>query len=262
MKHGSLTAYAKHGCRCEPCRAAAAKASKAWRRDNYLGIVKLVDAQPLKDHVAMLMAEGMSFKAIALTAGWASRNALADAMTRKRVTPRTLARVLAVHPELDNRKDAYVDATGSARRLQALAVNGWPTRNLAKQLGHKDPATIQHIANGKTPTIRLRTKDDIRALFDELWDQPGPSKRTADIAKARGWLPALAWDDDLIDRPEHQPEDVRRRGVSGGGSGITLEDIEEAREQGYGTAEQIGWRLGATRDAVQAIISRTNRLAS
>ena len=262
MKHGSLTVYAKHGCRCEPCRAAAAKASKAWRRDNYLGIVKLVDAQPLKDHVAMLMESGMSFKAIALTAGWASRNALADAMSRKRVTPRTLARVLAVHPELDNRKDAYVDATGSARRLQALAINGWPTRNLAKQLGHKDPATIQHIANGKTPTIRLRTKDDIRRLFDELWDQPGPSKRTADIAKARGWLPALAWDDDLIDRPEHQPEDVIRRGVSGGGSGITLEDIEEAREQGYGTAEQIGWRLGATRDAVQAIISRTNRLAS
>ena len=258
MKHGTATAYSRHGCRCEPCRAAAAKASKAWRRDHYLGIVKLVDGQPLKDHVAMLMAEGMSFKAIALTAGWASRNALADSMTRNRVMPRTLARVLAVHPELDNRRDAYVDATGSARRLQALAVNGWPTRNLAKQLGHKDPATIQHIANGKTPTIRLRTKDGIRALFDELWDQPGPSKRTADIAKARGWLPALAWDDDLIDRPEHQPEDVRRRGVSGGGSGITLEDIKEARAQGYGTAEQIGWRLGVSRDAVQQILSRAS----
>ena len=258
MKHGSLTAYAKHGCRCEPCRAAAAKASKAWRRDNYLGIVKLVDAQPLKDHVAALMAAGMSLQAIALTAGWASRNALADAMTRKRVTPRTLARVLAVHPELDNRKDAYVDATGSARRLQALAVNGWPSRNLAKQLGHKDPMTIQHVANGKTPTIRLRTKDGIRGLFDELWDQPGPSKRTADIAKARGWLPALAWDDDLIDRPDHQPEDVRRAKVNGGGSGVTLEDIEEAREQGYVTAQQIGWRLGVSSWSVQQILSRAS----
>ena len=257
MNHGTTTAYARHGCRCEPCRAAAAKASKAWRRDNYLGIVKLVDAQPLKDHVTMLMAEGMSFKAIALTAGWASRNALADAMGRKRVTPRTLARVLAVHPELDNRKDAYVDATGSARRLQALAVNGWPTRNLAKQLGHKDPATIQNIANGKTPTIRLRTKDDIRRLFDELWDQPGPSKRTADFAKARGWLPALAWDDDLIDRPEHEADDVRRP-VRTTWSGITLEDIEEAREQGYGTAEQIGWRLGVSRHTVQQILSRAS----
>ena len=218
----------------------------------------LVDAEPLREHVAALMAAGMSFKAIALTAGWSSRNALADAIMRKRVTPRTLARVLAVHPEVDNRKDAYVDATGSARRLQALAVNGWPTRNLAKQLGHKDPATIQHIANGKTPTIRLRTKDDIRHLFDELWDQAGPSKRTADIAKARGWLPALAWDDDLIDRPEHQPEDVRRAKVNGGGSGITLEDIEEAREQGYVTAQQIGWRLGVSSWSVQQILSRAS----
>ena len=222
------------------------------------GVQHLVDAEPLREHVAALMAAGMSFKAIALTAGWSSRNALADAIMRKRVTPRTLARVLAVHPEVDNRKDAYVDATGSARRLQALAVNGWPTRNLAKQLGHKDPATIQHIANGKTPTIRLRTKDDIRHLFDELWDQAGPSKRTADIAKARGWLPALAWDDDLIDRPEHQPEDVRRAKVNGGGSGITLEDIEEAREQGYVTAQQIGWRLGVSSWSVQQILSRAS----
>ena len=258
MKHGTATAYSRHGCRCDICRAATARRTKVWRLDRLRGVEHLVDAEPLRDHVAELMAAGMSFKAIALTAGWASRNALADAMSRKRVTPRTLARVLAVYPELDNRKDAYVDATGSARRLQALAINGWPTRNLAKQLGHKDPATIQHIANGKTPTIRLRTKDDIRALFDDLWDQPGPSKRTADIAKARGWLPALAWDDDLIDQPGYQPQDVRRSGISGGGSGVTLEDIEEARDQGYETAQQIGWRLGVSRDAVQQILSRAS----
>lgn len=262
MKHGTLTAYAKHGCRCEPCRAAAAKASKAWRRDNYLGIVKLVDAQPLKDHVAMLMASGMSFRAISLTAGWSSRNALADAMTRKRVTPRTLARVLAVHPELDNRRDSYTDATGSRRRLQALGVNGYSTRDLAARLGLKQATTVQDIASGKTPTVRYRTMDAIRDLYEELWDRPGGNARSASISRSKGWLPPLAWDDDLIERPEHQPADVRRRGISGGGSGITLEDIEEAREQGYGTAEQIGWRLGATRDAVQQILSRSNRLAS
>lgn len=258
MKHGTLNAYSRHGCRCNPCRAKASRHSKEWRRDKYLGVVKLVDADPLRDHVAALMAAGMSFKAIALTAGWASRNALADAMLRKRVMPRTLARVLAVNLASDNRRDAYTDGTGSARRLQALAVNGWPTRDLAKQLGHKDPATIQHIANGKTPTIRLRTKDAIRRLFDELWDQPGPSKRTAAIAKAKGWLPALAWDDDLIDRPEHEADDVRRRTLPGHGSGVTMEDIEEAREQGYGTAEQIGWRLGVTRDTVQQILGRAS----
>jgi DNA-binding CsgD family transcriptional regulator len=262
VRHGTLTAYAKHGCRCEPCRAAAAKASKAWRRDNYLGIVKLVDAQPLKDHVAMLMASGMSFRAIALTAGYTSRNALADSMTRSRVRPATMARILAVNPQRDNRRDAYIDATGSRRRLQALAVNGYSTRDLAGRLGHKHAATVQDIASGKTPTVRYRTMDAIRDMYEELWDQPGPSQRTAAIAKSKGWLPALAWDDDLIDRPDHEAEDVRRRGVPGGGSGITLEDIEEARKQGYVTAEQIGWRLGVKRDTVQQILSRSDRIAS
>ena len=258
MNHGTLTAYSAHGCRCDPCKSAAAKASKAWRRDNYLGVVKLVDAQPLKDHVEMLMAAGMSFRAIALTAGYTSRNALADTMTRSRVRPSTMARILAVNPKRDNRRDGYTDATGSRRRLQALAVNGWPTRNLAAQLGQKHGTTVQDIASGKTPTIRLRTMDAVRDLYEQLWDQPGPSQRTAAIAKGKGWLPALAWDDDLIDRPDHEADDVRRRGVSGGGSGITLEDIEEARQQGYGTAEQIGWRLGVSRDAVQQILGRAS----
>jgi lambda repressor-like predicted transcriptional regulator len=257
VNHGTLTAYSAHGCRCDPCKAAAAKASKSWRRDNYLGVVKLVDAQPLKDHVAMLMAAGMSFRAIALTAGYSSRNALADSMTRSRVRPSTMARILAVNPKRDNRRDGYIDATGSRRRLQALAVNGWPTRNLAKQLGQKHATTVQDIASGKTPTIRLRTMDAVRDLYEQLWDQPGPSKRTADIAKGKGWLPALAWDDDLIDLPEHEADDVRRP-VRTKWSGVTLEDIEEAREQGYVSAEQIGWRLGVSRDTVQQILSRAS----
>jgi formyltetrahydrofolate deformylase len=33
-----------------------------------------------------------------------------------------------------------------------------------------------------------------------------------------------------------------------------LEDIEDARRQGYVSAEQIGWRLGVTRDAVRRIV--------
>ena len=262
MKHGTLTAYSAHGCRCEPCRAAASKASKAWRRDHYLGIVKLVDAQPLKDHVAMLMAAGMSFRAIALTAGYSSRNALTDSMTRSRVRPATMARILAVNPQRDNRRDGYVDATGSRRRLQALAVNGYSTRYLAARLGHKHAATVQDIGSGKTPTVRYRTMDAIRDLYEELWDKPGGNARSASIARSKGWLPALAWDDDLLDDPSHEPEDVRRRPVRGGGHGITVEDIEEAREQGYETAQQIGWRLGLSKAAVSQILSRSEQVAS
>lgn len=261
MKHGTTTAYARHGCRCDTCRLATSKRSKMWRLQRLRGVEHLVDAQPLRDHVAMLQASGMSFKAIALTAGWASRNALADSMTRKRVTPRTLARVLAVSPKRDNRRDGYVDATGSRRRLQALAVNGYSTRDLAARLGHRQAKTVQDIGSGKTPTVRYRTMDAIRDLYEELWDRPGGNARSASIAKARGWLPALAWDDDTIDDPAHEPEDVRRTSLRGGGSGITMEDIQDARSQGYETAEQIGWRLGVTKHAVAQILSRAGQVA-
>jgi hypothetical protein len=112
----------------------------------------------------------MSFRAIALTAGYTSRNALADSMTRSRVRPATMARILAVNPQRDNRRDSYTDATGSRRRLQALAVNGYSTRDLAARLGLKQATTVQDIASGKTPTVRYRTMDAIRDLYEELWD--------------------------------------------------------------------------------------------
>jgi len=254
VNHGTTTAYKNHGCRCDICRAAKYKEAKFSRLQRLRGVEHLVDAAPLRDHVAALVAAGMSFRAIALSAGWSHRNGLAATIKRTRVKPRTLARVLAVRLDC-------VDATGSRRRLQALAVNGWTMDYFARQLGHRT-CTVRALANGQTSTVRVNTKDAIRDLYETLWDQPGPSKRTAAIAKGKGWLPALAWDDDLIDRPEYQPEDVRRRGVSGGGSGITLEDIEEAREQGYESAQEIGWRLGVSRDAVQQILSRSHRIAS
>jgi len=173
-----------------------------------------------------------------------------------------MARILAVNPKRDNRRDGYVDATGSRRRLQALAVNGYSTRDLAARLVHKDPATVQHIASGKTPTVRYRTMDAIRDLYEQLWDRPGGNARSASIARSKGWLPALAWDDDLIDQPGYQPEDVRRRRLPGNGSGITMEDIEDARAQGYQSAREIGWRLGLTETAVQQILCRAERVAS
>ena len=52
--------------------------------------------------------------------------------------------------------------------------------------------------------VRLSTRLEVSALFDELWDQEPPHdtrhdkaaySRALAFAKARRWLPALAWDD-------------------------------------------------------------------
>ena len=192
MTHGTLTAYFARGCRCEDCRACARRYNKRLKLDQHRGVSRLVDAQPARDHVAGLLAAGMSFRAISIAAGWRSRNALDEALKRPRVTRRTLERILGVGLDSDTRHDGYVDATGSRRRLQALAAIGWPSRDLADRLGHRDHSTVLDVQTGRIRTVRRRTAAAIAGVYDSLWDAPGPSQRVRRHAADRGWLVPMA----------------------------------------------------------------------
>ena len=253
MRHGTNTAYITHGCRCMECSRARARHQKRYRLDRARGVARLVDAEPLRQHVEMLMDAGMSSWDITLAAGWKSRNALADALTRKRVRPQTMQRILAVKPQSD-RRNRYVDATGSRRRLQALAINGWPYRILTERVGDMDPQTIGHIMSGRTRTIRAWTADAVANLYDELWSVPGPSRKSTTIATRKGWMPALAWDDDTIDDPNAEPH----------GAGWTprardraalVEDFIEMRRNGT-TFAGCAMRLGMTEQSLERALYR------
>ena len=251
MKHGTTTGYYSHGCRCDACKLAKSRHSKRWRLDRVRGVDRLVDAQPLRDHVELLRASGMSFRTIALACGWSSRNALADALTRSRVRPSTLARVLAVTALTDQRGDRYVDATGSRRRLQALAALGWSGQDMAGYLGRCDKQHVLNIMAGRNATVRGYMADDIRRMYDDLWDRQGSSERTRRWAAARGFCVPMAWDDDSIDNPAavpHGQERVRRLG-------LRADDVEELLAMGE-TREAIAMRFGVTRAAVDQTLSR------
>lgn len=254
MKHGTSTAYMTHKCRCDVCKTAHSKRQKRYRLDRARGVAKLVDAQPLRDHVDALTAAGMSQWDITLAAGWKSRNALADAYRRQKVTPRTMQRVLAVTAPPATRRNGYVDATASRRRLQALAVMGWSTRQIAARLGNLDAQSYQFIQSGRNKTIRRRTEQAIAALYDELWDQRGPSARTSGLAVRKGWLPPLAWDDDTIGDPA----------ATGHGAGWEprkrdradlVEDFTEMRRAGTSFAG-CAMRLGMTEMALERALYR------
>lgn len=259
--HGTRASYVK-GCKCEACMAANCRYSKLQRYRSLTGIVTLVDAGPVKAHVAMLRASGIGKRTIAMRAAVSQTvvDRLAGINTEKpcnRVRPETARRILAVQPG-DLAPGAIIDTAGTTRRLQGLVAIGWTQTELATRIGWS-VSNLNTLARAGRPYVTVDTARMVAALYDELSMTPGPSGRARSVASRHGWLPPLAWDDEQLDDPSHEPEDVGRKGISGGGSGITLEDIEDAREQGYRTARQIGWRLGVSRDAVQQILSRAER---
>jgi hypothetical protein len=258
MIHGTLTAYHSSGCRCDACTQVAVRHTKKWRLDRQRGIERMVDADLIRAHVGQLLAQGMSFRGIALTAGYTSPNALTSALSKKKVQRKTHERIMGITVTSDARRFGYVDSTGSSRRIQALVAIGWTTRAIAARMGVKDHASVVDLSSGRNRTVRRSTAVRVRAVYEELWDQPGPSAVSARRAAAKGWLPPAAWDDDQIDDPSCIAEDVRRRGRST----ITMQDVEEARSQGYVTAEEIGWRLGYTQAAIAQFLSRQSRRAA
>lgn len=79
---------------------------------------------------------------------------------------------------------------------------GWSQTYLAVRLGRKCRSSLGPLlwTAGRqyvTPAVAGR----VRALYDELWQTPGPSLVTRRRAAAKGWPPPLWWDDDEIDNP-------------------------------------------------------------
>ncbi|MCM1974603.1 hypothetical protein [Streptomyces sp. G1] len=104
-----------------------------------------------------------------------------------------------------------VPAVGSIRRLQALAVAGWPWARIARESGLA-PARLHRIL-----TATVVTAEDARAVsavYDRLsMVSPGLCGVPAMYARAAraraaelGWAPVGAWDDDTIDDPDVAPE--------------------------------------------------------
>lgn len=253
MNHGTLTAYVHHKCRCEECRRTHYRYYKRYRMEKIRGVDKLVDPAPMHAHVERLKRAGMSEWDITLAAGWKSRNSLASVLRAEKVTPRTMQRVLAVKPVSD-RRNRYVDATGSRRRLQALAVAGWPYRVIAERIGSMCPETIAGVQSGSTRTIRAWVADEVARVYDELWATPGPSPRSATIARRKQWAPALAWDDDAIDDPAAEPHGIdwqpRKRDRA-----ALVEDFAEMRDAGM-TFAACAMRLGMTESALERALHR------
>lgn len=103
-------------------------------------------------------------------------------------------------------EDRNVPAFGVIRRLEALAVLGWSTLDIAKRAG-LSKAHMQQVRAGKYETVKLSTLHRIdkeyRALMWTHCDTNGAKWTRAHAARA-GFAPPAAWDD--IDNPRERPK--------------------------------------------------------
>lgn len=98
-----------------------------------------------------------------------------------------------------------IDATGTTRRIRALATLGWSCAELGRRRGGIDKTGVQDLAHGKYGKVTAAVAADYVAIYDDLCCEDGPSARTRSWARGLGWHGPEAWTDDSIDDPDAHP---------------------------------------------------------
>ena len=260
-------------CRCKPCTDANREWSATRERQILYGRWQpFTDAGPAREHLHLLREHGIGRRQAAKLSG-VSQSVLCAILNghrggppRSRIRPETAAAILAVRLSPAALGDAaLVDATGTHRRIQALACNGWSLARICERLGmlRSNFGALMERAQ-----VTAATAQAVQVLYDELWDQPPPesahhekiaASRARNYARARGWLPPAAFDDDTIDDPQATPEDCRRRGRLG--SAELAEEWAKLEAQGLDRV-QAAERLGVSRAALDKALERTRKAAA
>jgi hypothetical protein len=163
--------------------------------------------------------------------------------------------ILNVQPATS--QHGWIDATGTTRRLQALARLGHDSATLAPLLG-VNPRRVERLRRGEKPvvhaTVAARVDQTYRAL--NMTPRTGwQADRARNIATRKGWQPPLAWDDGNgphgIDNPNATPAPA--------GRGQSLDDYLWLAENGTPLAD-ITTRCDVTRDAIYKALRRAGRL--
>ncbi|GAA3948080.1 hypothetical protein [Microbacterium soli] len=275
-KHaGSLVCYNLHQCRCVPCVEHRGEADQRRKKDKAYGRYDngLVDVTPVREHVLMLGEYGIGYKRVAQLAGFKSSTPVRTIIwgrmdpgprfgeMQKRVKRETAEKILAIQPVIENLAPGQkVASVGAIRRLQALVHAGWSMSKLAQRLD-LSPSNFGSLM--ERDEVLVSTWIAVRDLFVELWDQEPPHadwhdktaySRSKRYAQARGWLPALAWDDiDTDPAPAVVEADETTKGER------VLEDVEWLLDAGE-PVTQIAQAVGRRLDAIAKLAERHGRV--
>lgn len=202
----------RHRAGCGTCRTY----TRTYTRHRHQHIAggtwdgRLVDVEPVRNQVRALQAAGMRLVDIAADAGvnYGSVNSIMYNPKLRHCTLRIADAILAVTARPVDR--ATVDATGVRRRIQALVRAGWSQQDIGDHLGI-DHSRVWQWANQNRVT--KATFATVRAVYDRLHLEDGPTIQAVQMGRRRGWPPPEAWSDDTIDDPGAQPYDWCRDDV-------------------------------------------------
>lgn len=198
-------------CNHNDCVAHKRRYAKRWRYDVANGRHRLTDATPVRRHLDTLTGASWSARAIA---GAAQTSATVVLRIRdgqqSRVTTAVAERILAIDPSAIPHRpstqttEPFVPRVGTNRRIQALLTMGWTHDEMRRRSGIRTAPLLHQPGRWVTRS----THDAIAQLFNDLAMRPGPSTRTAQRARARGYVGPLGWDDIDKDITPAQVEDT------------------------------------------------------
>lgn len=194
----------RRGCRRDECRTADRNYRKHSELRRLRGVSGHVPGPLVAAHVRQVLDSGRTRLDIAAESGVSDR-AIRYILGGQRTVQRPKAAALLAVQPLD--EAARVDATGTIRRIQALAAVGWPIAWTAEQSGHS-PAYLFAILAGDVPAVPSATARRIAALYRSHGNRPGNNTHTRSIARRNGWHSQAAWDDN-IDDPNAKPEETK-----------------------------------------------------
>ncbi len=156
---------------------------------------------------------------------------------------------------------------GTQRRIRALMARSWTPEAISQAQGI--PAAEMRLALEHQAAISPELAQHVAGAYDALWDRQPPQRTSQEReeaaaaeahARQRGWAPPLAYDDDLIDLPEGEPEPGwKRSGRTTIRSADLAEDVAWLREQdGYrhASARELAVRLGVSKDRLEHSLRR------
>ncbi|MFC8065435.1 hypothetical protein [Streptomyces sp. NPDC057293] len=201
--HRNTVCILQYGCQIPACRARF----NERRRQIKAGIRQpdrlLIDASPVRQHIAELQDAGMTLTCIARLAGVAHSTVCGlvhgrphDRRGRQQATtPDVAAKILAVRP---------LTSTGALRRIQALATLGWTGRRIAERAGVS--ASWVFGLRPHAPML-VRNAEALAAAYENLRHlqaedhgvTAGHAAQARQRAKDNRWPDAAYWDKHAAD---------------------------------------------------------------